>query len=134
MMSNFHDVARVRATEAQILRDAGQVLGAIYLAGYVVECRLKHYLHMRGIRFSRSGREGHNLRGLWASASFPNPRGHGELFLSHWGTELRYEAELPKDVDPGDLLKGGTDLAGWVSTRIRDAGSKGSGRGRGVRR
>ncbi|WP_228976924.1 hypothetical protein [Streptomyces sp. DH12] len=133
-MTNFCDVAGLRAKETQILADAGQALGAVYLAGYVVECRLKHFLHVRGIPFPRSGREGHNLRGLWETACFPKPPGHGGLFLAHWGTELRYATELPKGVDADDLLKGGRDLAGWVSTRIRDAGSKARGRSRGVGR
>ncbi|MBW5483492.1 hypothetical protein [Streptomyces bambusae] len=105
----------------------------MYLAGYVVECKLKHLLHLRGIRFSRRGAEGHNLRGLWDSAGFPAARGHAALFLEHWGTELRYETQLPKGTDPHDLLKGGRELAQWVTRRIRQAESNRSGKGRGSR-
>lgn len=132
-MSNFHDVAALRAAEVHVLTSAKQTLGAVYLAGYVVECRLKHYLQLRGIRFPRSGSEGHNLRALWATAEFPRPAGHGGLFIDHWGTELRYTIVLPTGVNSEDLLKGGRDLAGWVSTRIRQVGSRGHSTGRAPR-
>ncbi|WP_404956117.1 hypothetical protein [Streptomyces sp. 147326] len=131
-LSNFHEVARLRANETQVLTQGGLLLGAVYLAGYVVECKLKHLLHLKGIRFPRGGSEGHNLRGLWLAAGFPAARGHAALFLDHWGTELRYETELPKGVDPHDLLAGGRELAQWVTTRIRQAGSNRF-RSRGVR-
>ncbi|WP_106981927.1 HEPN domain-containing protein [Streptomyces sp. NRRL S-31] len=123
-MSDFQAVAGVRAAEAKTLADSGHYLGAVYLAGYVVECRLKTYLQLNGIRFPRGGSEGHNLRGLWRSAGFPSPPGHADLFIAHWGTELRYETRLPADVDPKDLLKGGRELASWVATRIRQASSR----------
>ncbi|GAA2058454.1 hypothetical protein GCM10009757_38350 [Streptomyces cheonanensis] len=114
----------------QVLTEAKQPLGAVYLAGYVVECRLKRFLQLRSIRFPRSGSEGHNLRGLWASAGFSKPPGHGGLFIDHWDTDLRYKTELPEGVDSEDLLKGGRDLAGWVATRIRQVGSRHVGKGR----
>lgn len=123
-MADFQSVAGMRATESKILAESGQYLGAVYLAGYVVECRLKTYLQLNGIRFPRGGSEGHNLRGLWRTANFPSPHGHGDLFIVHWGTELRYEAVLPPGVDPKDLLKGGRELASWVATRIRQAHSQ----------
>ncbi|MFJ4619391.1 hypothetical protein [Streptomyces sp. NPDC088812] len=123
-MSDFRAVAGVRAAESKLLADSGHYLGAVYLAGYVVECRLKTYLQLNGIRFPRGGNEGHNLKGLWRSANFPPPRGHADLFILHWGTELRYESALPADVDPKDLLKGGRELASWVATRIRQANSQ----------
>ncbi|MGV9276672.1 hypothetical protein [Streptomyces griseosporeus] len=129
-MADYQAVAGVRAAEAKTLADSGHYLGAVYLAGYVVECRLKTYLQLNGIRFPRSGNEGHNLRGLWLSAQFPPPPGHAHLFMVHWGTELRYEASLPADVDPKDLLKGGRELASWVATRIRQASSRRGSAGR----
>ncbi|MGW1146162.1 hypothetical protein ACWD6I_14130 [Streptomyces sp. NPDC002454] len=129
-MSNFNEVANLRAAEAQVLAESKKTLGAVYLTGYVVECRLKHFLHLNGISFPRSGREGHNLRGLWQSAGFTKPYGHASLFIDHWDTELRYKVALPAGVDAEDLLRGGQRLAGWVATRVRQTGSRAGSRRR----
>lgn len=129
-MSNFNEVANLRGAEVQVLAESKKTLGAVYLAGYVVECRLKHFLHLNGIPFPRNGREGHNLRGLWESAGFTKPYGHASLFIDHWDTELRYKIALPAGVEAEDLLCGGRHLAGWVATRVRQAGSRGWSRGR----
>ena len=37
------------------------------MAGYAIECSLKALLQKQGIPFPQSGREGHNLKGLWQS-------------------------------------------------------------------
>ncbi|MGA4857474.1 hypothetical protein ACPCAB_12545 [Streptomyces koyangensis] len=129
-MSSFNEVANLRATEVQVLTEAKKTLGAVYLVGYVVECRLKHFLQLNGIPFPRSGREGHNLRGLWQSTGFTKPYGHPSLFIEHWDTELRYRIALPAGVDAEDLLQGGQQLAGWVATRIRQSGSRAGSRRR----
>ncbi|MFI7274297.1 hypothetical protein [Streptomyces sp. NPDC049879] len=123
-MSSFNEVANLRAAEVQTLAESKKTLGAVYLAGYVVECRLKHLLHLNGIPFPRSGREGHNLRGLWQSAGLTKPYGHASLFIDHWDTELRYKVALPVGVDAEDLLQGGQHLAGWVATRVRQTRSR----------
>ncbi|MEU9774106.1 hypothetical protein [Streptomyces sp. NPDC047968] len=129
-MSSFNEVANLRAAEVQVLAESKMALGAVYLAGYVVECRLKHFLHLNGIPFPRSGREGHNLRGLWQSAGFTKPYGHTSLFIDHWDTELRYKVALPAGVDAEDLLRGGKQLAGWVATRVRQTSSRAGSRRR----
>jgi hypothetical protein len=129
-MSNFNEVASMRAVEVRVLAESKRTLGAVYLAGYVVEWRLKHFLHLNSVPFPRSGREGHNLRGLWRSAGFAKPYGHAALFIDHWDTELRYKVTLPAGVDADDLLRGGQQLAGWVATRVRQAGSQGRSRRR----
>lgn len=38
----FKQVARLRAGESRVLLDRGHELGAVYLAGYAVECQLKY--------------------------------------------------------------------------------------------
>jgi hypothetical protein len=64
----FEDVARARARESALLRQHGHSCAAVYLAGYVVECRLKTLLDRQGKKFSRSGTVGHDLVGLWDAA------------------------------------------------------------------
>ena len=117
----FEDAARVRAKEAKTLETSGLLCGAVYLAGYVIECRLKTLLHKQGKRFPRSGAEGHNLQGLWNSAGLrvQDLRGHRKLFMDTWSVSIRYEASLPTDIDAYGLLEGARDLASIVSIRIR---------------
>jgi hypothetical protein len=38
----FQSVARLRIAESKVLLDSGKLHGAIYLAGYAVECQLKY--------------------------------------------------------------------------------------------
>lgn len=122
-MGEFDEVARMRSREAGVLEKAQHQLGAVYLTGYVVECYVKHLLQQQGTPFPR-GREGHNLRGLWEATGFPEPSGHAQLFFQHWDTALRYVTELPEGVDADDLLRGGRDLARWVTQRTRQNASR----------
>jgi hypothetical protein len=117
----FEDVARARARESALLRRHGHSCAAVYLAGYVVECRLKTLLDRQGKKFSRSGTTGHDLVGLWDAAGlrFQDLSGHKLEFIRFWKTDLRYEAVLPRAIDVDNLLRGGTELAGMVATRIR---------------
>jgi hypothetical protein len=119
----FEDVARARARESALLRQHGHSCASVYLAGYVVECRLKTLLDRQGKKFSRSGTVGHDLVGLWDAAGlrFRDLSGHKLEFIRFWKTALRYEAALPLEVDVDNLLRGGTELAGMVATRIRHA-------------
>jgi hypothetical protein len=105
------------------LHEHDHLCGAIYLAGYVVECLLKTLLQRQGKRFVRSGAAGHDLLELWDFAGLRarDLRGHKHEFIQFWKTDLRYDANLPIDVDPVNLLRGGTELAGMVAIRIRHA-------------
>ncbi|MFJ6139338.1 HEPN domain-containing protein [Kitasatospora sp. NPDC092286] len=117
------DAARARQRESKLLRDHGLMCGAVYLAGYVVECKLKALLQKSGKSFPRSGAEGHNLRGLWDAAGLRSRdlSGHKREFLDLWTTSLRYDAALPEGSSAEDLLHGAQELASMVTLRIRYA-------------
>lgn len=104
------------------MRRHDQNLAAVYLAGYVVECRLKVLLNRQGKRYPQSGRQGHDLLGLWEHAGLRGQdlSGHRGEFLRLWSTALRYESELPNNVDVENLLTGGRELASMVTVRIRN--------------
>jgi hypothetical protein len=51
----LEDAARARSQEANCLAKEGYPCGALYLAGYVVECRLKELLNKMGKPFPKSG-------------------------------------------------------------------------------
>jgi hypothetical protein len=121
----YEDAARIRATESAHLAAGGHLCGALYMAGYVVECKLKDLLSRSGIPFPRSGQAGHDLRGLWEAAGLRRTdlQGHKRAFLDYWNTSIRYSSQVDSPHDPADLLKGAMDLASMVNIRIRYARS-----------
>lgn len=121
----FEDAARLRAQEAKALEDAMLMCGAVYLAGYVVECKLKALLTRMGKSFPRGGSQGHNLLLLWDQAGLSSRTlsGHRKAFLDTWDTSLRYMSVTPSTCQDADLLAGARDLAAFVSTKIRYARS-----------
>lgn len=118
----FEDAAKTRASEAKTLEVNDHLCGAVYLAGYVVECRLKALLSKMGKPFPRSGSQGHNLQGLWDSAGLRSRdlQGHKRAFMETWTTSMRYSAALPPGHGAKELLEGARDLASMVSTRMRN--------------
>lgn len=125
--------ARARAFDAQSLADtAPQSVGAVYLAGYAIECSLKAYLQRRGLPFPTSGSQGHHLRGLWKQCGWPlsmlqDRDGAQTFFLEHWTTDLRYEERLPADcpADGPALVRAAAFLSGWVQTQAKRARGRG---------
>ena len=120
------EVARERSQDARVLRDENRFLGAIYMAGYSIECYLKAYLQKQGISQPHRGKEGHNLRGLWAAASFrlsdlSDYGGNRTYFLDSWDTSLRYQAALEPSLSPDDLVRGAQELAGLIQKRLRSS-------------
>lgn len=124
----LEDAARARAAEANVLANSGHLCGAVYLAGYVVECKLKTLLNKMGKPFPTSGRGGHDLIGLWTAAGLAAsaPSGFRRAFLEYWNTKMRYAAAIESSHSPEDLLRGAQELAGFISNRIANT--------RGVRR
>ena len=51
------EVAKERSRDARILSDGRRSLGAVYMAGYSVECYLKAYLQKNGISQPPRGKE-----------------------------------------------------------------------------
>jgi hypothetical protein len=109
----------MRATESHHLASGGYMSGALYLAGYVVECKLKILLQKMGKHYPTSGSSGHDLVALWDAAGlrYEDQQGFRRAFLDYWKTSLRYSAEISSPHSPEDLLKGARDLAGYVTKR-----------------
>ncbi|QOV37202.1 HEPN domain-containing protein [Streptomyces ferrugineus] len=119
----LEDAARARQREAKLLQEHNQLCGAVYLVGYVVECKLKTLLNKKGKSFPRSGSAGHDLRGLWDAAGLRSQdlSGHKKAFMDTWTTSLRYSAKLPDGSSAEELLRGAQELASYVTSRIRYA-------------
>ncbi|HLU32603.1 MAG TPA: hypothetical protein VKZ74_01080 [Natronosporangium sp.] len=116
---DFEHAARSRAQEAACLAANGHLTGAVYLAGYVIECRLKAYLTFQNRPFPQSGARGHDLRALWEAAGFlaKDLSGFKRAFVDTWSTDIRYSTQLPSAHQPEDLLRAAQELAGFVAKR-----------------
>ena len=118
------EVAKERSQDARTLSNGNRPLGAVYMAGYSIECYLKAYLQKNGISQPPRGKEGHNLRGLWAAASFRlsdliDGSGNQTYFFNNWDTRLRYQIALESSLSADDLMRGAQQLAGLIQKRLR---------------
>lgn len=118
-------VARERATDADVLLDAGNMsIGCVYMAGYAVECSLKALLQRRGDKFPKRGDSGHNLRYLWEACGFRlsdlhDTDGSKTFFVQSWTTDLRYEVSFASPNPAADLIRGAKELSGWLQKKAR---------------
>lgn len=115
----LEDAVRARAAEANHLASGGYMSGALYLAGYVVECKLKILLNKMGKPYPTAGRPGHDLKALWDAAGLrrEDQRGFRRAFIEYWSTDLRYSAVVSSVHAPEDLLRAAQELAGYVGKR-----------------
>jgi len=118
------EVARERAADAEMLKQRLNSVGAVYMAGYAIECSLKAYLQREGKPFPTSGSEGHNLKGLWKASGFrfcdlPDTAGEKTFYIEYWNTALRYESVYHFPVPLEELVKGAQELTGWIQRQIR---------------
>jgi hypothetical protein len=126
----YYRCADKRRVEATILIRADQPTGAVYLAGYVVECMLKALnienepADQQGIRLEELTRVGHNLTRLLElylqeGGSRPPPDvARAFTLVSDWSSEIRYD---PKDVKPAEaerFLKAVDVFYRWVDRRL----------------
>lgn len=126
------NLARERAADADaIYKERPDSIAVVYLAGYAIECSLKALLQKQGISFPKSGREGHNLRGLWQASGLKlsdlkDEQGSKTFFLQNWNTDLRYEITLQttSGLETQELLNGAKQLTGWIQTQIKRAKSR----------
>lgn len=127
----FYRSAVQRYEDAQILLDANRTTGAIYLAGYGIECILKALVlsalppASRAAMFdSFRGAKAHS--DVWLKAQYMEcdgarfPREINEAFtlVQQWTTDLRY---LPRTLKKGDataFLAAAAEIILWADDRI----------------
>lgn len=118
------EVAKERSQDAQSLYNMKRSLGAVYMAGYSIECYLKAYLQKYGKSQPPRGNEGHNLRGLWFAAGFrisdlTDSGGNQTYFIDSCDTGLRYQTALGSGLSADDLIRGAQKLTGLIQKRLR---------------
>lgn len=123
------NLALERAADADaIYQQRPDSIAVVYMAGYAIECSLKAFLQKQGIPFPQSGREGHNLKGLWQScrlrlSDLKDEKGCKTFFIQNWNTDLRYEISLQvaSGLKIEELLNGAKELTGWIQTQTKRA-------------
>ncbi|MGL4501658.1 MAG: HEPN domain-containing protein [Planktothrix sp.] len=124
-VEDWIEIANNRAADAEAIRKVEETsVGSVYMAGYAIECSLKALLRSQNTPFPKSGREGHNLKGLWDSCGFKlsdikDPTGAQTFFIDNWNTSLRYQSTCGSHLKVPELLKGSQKLTGWIQTQIR---------------
>jgi HEPN domain-containing protein len=126
----FKLAALQRFEDAQILFDNNRATGAVYLAGYAVECFLKAVLLDRTPRSKQQavwnsfrGKAGHNLDSLQyavgrVGVSLPPGLLRHFLKVSSWTTDLRYYAGSKKRDDARDFLQSAAQLLEWLERQF----------------
>jgi HEPN domain-containing protein len=119
----FEQVARVRLGDAAVLLAQQRYAGAIYLAGYAVECLLKWAITRRREHvYLPANFEIHDLGALLAEAGLWPLLLEEEEFrdvfwalADNWGPELRYLAKAPEPRSASKLYEQIVRVYDWVA-------------------
>lgn len=123
----FYRCALMRCDDAAILLNAGQTTGAVYLAGYAVECTLKALVLSRVTAAQRSevlklfrGHLAHDyewLRTLYRAkggAPFPREITEALTLVGDWSTDLRYLPRTLKDHEARSFVDTAKMIVAWA--------------------
>src|SRR5438094_75379 len=127
----FYRSADRRVVEARILREADQTTGAVYLAGYGVECMLKALI-LNGLSPARQAAMLRSFRGNRAhdfewlrkqylrngGSPFPEKIGLAFTLVRVWSTELRYDPKTNKPSEADEFLNAAGEIIRWADERI----------------
>jgi hypothetical protein len=121
-----------RFDEAVLLETAGKCTGAMYLAGYAVECMLKVLilstvpLHQQAELAAREfrGSDGHDFEILRTKyfkrrgARFPPETAKLFTLVSDWSTNLRYDPRESKNAEAERFLSAVEGIIAWAKGRL----------------
>ncbi len=128
-IKRFCRVADRRLEEAAVLRELGYNSGAVYLAGYSVECMLKALAlaqipqseHDEAIQDFRSG-SGHDfesLRGRYLNRlHFPVEVSRAFSSARTWSTDLRYDDRSLRNGPTDKFLNDVQSIVQWCKGRL----------------
>ena len=128
---SFYRCAMQRFEDAEYLLEAGRTTGAVYLAGYGVECILKALIIDSAAKGSREdisasfrGARAHDfewLKALYVSnrgANFPRPVRECFVLVSTWSTDFRYRAGSVNTKDSVEFLEAANGIIIWADGRM----------------
>jgi hypothetical protein len=127
----FYRCAEQRFAEGQVLLRSGYTTGAVYLAGYGVECILKALILavtpfneaddvLRTFRGARAHDYGSLKERYRIKAGRAISREINEAFtlIEWWSTELRYSPAAVKDRDARTFMEAAGTVMAWANGRL----------------
>lgn len=127
----YYRCAFQRHEEAEVLYKAEFSTGAVYLAGYGIECILKALVLMSVPTGDRShmlksfrGSKAHEyewLRSLYLTnggARFPREITRHFTLVNDWSTDLRYTPRMVRDDEAGAFLESAAAIIRWADGRL----------------
>jgi HEPN domain-containing protein len=127
----FYRCAIQRYEDARFLLEAGRTTGAIYLAGYSVECMLKALIlaivpagGRDSMLASFRGTKAHDYDWLKAlyfqnkGPSFPSAVSKSFSLVDTWTTDLRYRPGTARQGDAEAFLRAAGEIIDWADGRF----------------
>lgn len=127
----YYQAARQRLDDAQFLLAGERTTGAIYLAGYSVECMLKALILSLAARTKRRavletfrGSKAHDYNWLRTKylksggQQFPADIAKSFTFVNTWTVEIRYRSGTAKRADAEVFLKNVELIMYWADGRM----------------
>ncbi|HEY5312785.1 MAG TPA: HEPN domain-containing protein [Pirellulales bacterium] len=127
----FYSAAKERLHDAQALLTTNRTTGAVYLAGYAVECMLKAVLLnsaapavRSGLMKSFRGKKGHDIEWLGAKyrqrigTQIPHEVVRHLARLAIWSTSLRYDSRTTDPGEASEFVKSARAIWEWANKRI----------------
>ena len=127
----FFRSAKQRVEDADYLLEAGRTTGAIYLAGYGVECILKALI-LNGVAKTKRAEIIATFRGAKAhdfdllekqyrnngGASFPPKIRENFVLVGTWSTDFRYRPGTKEAKDAKEFLEAVAAIIEWADGRM----------------
>ena len=128
---HFYRCAFERYREADVLLKANHPTGAVYLAGYAIECILKSLVLQASPDIRRKewptlfrGNRAHDfewLRSLYfqrGGARYPDEIAKQFILVNDWSTELRYTSRTIPGNEANAFLKSVKGILSWAEGRL----------------
>jgi len=120
----FYRAAKQRFEDAEVLLKAQRTTGAIYLAGYCVECMLKALIIARSKTPKQfRGEKGHDFESLKAQyfqsgGTFPRVVSQAFARVTTWKVSGRYESRTAKFRDAEVFMESVRVIMEWIERSI----------------
>ena len=127
----YYRAAKQRYDDAKFLLEAGRTTGAVYLAGYAVECILKALIldnvgsHLRrNVLGDFGGSRAHSIEWLTSlyrrhvMTMIPKSITQHLARVASWSTDLRYASGFVKSRDADEFIESVDAVMTWADGRM----------------